>query len=393
MAALAPKLLAGYHTDPGLVPEKQENEDCAAYRETPLGHLFVLCDGMGGHHAGREASHLAVQTIFDEVQKAHDTGDKRDRGLVLADAMGEAGRRVFGLGGAPGIAGRPGSTAVALLVHDGGTEVAHIGDSRAYVVRGGQIWPLTRDHSVVQQLVDAGMLKREEMAAHPESNKILRALGLSDTPEIELRPDIVHQAKGDVFVLTSDGITDVVQDTDLLGLVTASGGDMTALCLRSVELANARGGPDNATIIAYRVDDPGLREGASTVRGFTEEDTRDSMLPGAPPPKVQKGGGYTLKMQVYTAPPPPPPVGAAAAQGSATATPPPVPRDAPAPTIPDEAPPSSAVVHPPKRPVALGVALFAVGLLVAIGSVVALFASHDEAPAPMLETPPASSSK
>ncbi len=393
MTALAPRLVVAHRTDPGLVPEKQENEDCAGYRETPLGHLLVLCDGMGGHAAGREASQLAVQVIFDEVVRAHAVGDARDRGIILADAMGEAGRRVFALGATHAHAGRPGSTAVALLVHDGGTEVAHIGDSRAYVVRSGQLWPLTRDHSVVQDLVDAGVLKREDMSAHPDSNKILRALGLSEQPEIELRPDIILQAKGDVYLLTSDGITDAMSEAELLGLVSGAAGDMSQLCARAIDLANAHGGPDNATIVAFQVVEAGLRERASSTRGFTEEDTRDSILPGDPPPKVQKGAGYTLKMQAFTSPPAPPPPTARPAPGISGRTEPlpaATPR-APAPTIPDDPPPS---IHPTpaKRPLGLGVALVVAGLALVVGSVVSLLATHDEAPAPLLQTPPASSS-
>lgn len=242
-------------SDPGRDPTKQINEDACAYRETRLGHLLVVCDGMGGHEAGREASTLAVQTILAMVEGAP---EGLSPGQVLKGAIEQAGRAVFQLGG-PGMqAGRPGSTVVSLLVHPGGTDVAHVGDSRAYCIRGAQIYPLTRDHSMVQQMIDAGFLRPEEAYGHPDANKITRALGLREATDVELRPEPLLHELGDILLLGTDGLFDVMRPEEALEVVLAAG-DLRVAADKLVELANARGGPDNITVQLARVLDPGLR--------------------------------------------------------------------------------------------------------------------------------------
>ena len=161
-------------SDAGRDPSKQINEDAAGYAETPLGHLAVVCDGMGGHAGGREASQAAVRTI---LESAREPSGELAPGLMLKRAVEAAGRAVYAVGGNAPPELRPGSTAVAVMLHAGGAEVAHAGDSRAYLVRGSRIERLTRDHSMVQQLVDSGVLTPEQAVAHPDANKITRASG------------------------------------------------------------------------------------------------------------------------------------------------------------------------------------------------------------------------
>jgi len=249
---LLPKVEVAQRTDPGKDPEKQVNEDSSRYGETPFGHLGVLCDGMGGHEGGREASTLAVESIFRHVMNAATRADipasVRAR-EVLRDAIAVANAEVFGLGSAR-VETRPGSTVVAVLVHPLGTEVAHVGDSRCYVVHRGLIQAATRDHSKVQQLVDAGLLSAEEAPAHPDSNMITRALGMSPTVDVEVqRASVVHEA-GDTFILCSDGLTDLVTAPEILEKVAAGPPPQAAREL--VDLANARGGHDNITVVIVR---------------------------------------------------------------------------------------------------------------------------------------------
>ncbi len=211
-------------TDPGRDPAKQINEDAFGERATAVGHLAFVCDGMGGHENGREASNLAVQTILEWFANTPAGGSPRD---ALRGAIEEANRRVFRLGG-PGRpvqtggvgggvvhAGHAGSTCVAILVHAGGTEVAHVGDSRAFLIHAGAIFQVTRDHSMVQQMVDAQLLTAEQAAHHPEANKITRALGIAPDVEVELRAQPLLHAPGDVFVLSSDGLTDLVSAQEI----------------------------------------------------------------------------------------------------------------------------------------------------------------------------------
>jgi PPM family protein phosphatase len=234
-------------SDPGRDPEKQVNEDACGHRETRFGHLCVVCDGMGGHAAGREAAELAATTIFEVFEGASEGTPPAE---LLRSAIEEANRRVHVMRTSEVAMGRPGSTVVAVLLHGGGTEVAHVGDSRAYLVEHGQIFRLTRDHSIVQELVDRGLLSPERAAHHPEANRITRALGMAVEISAELLPQPVHHVAGDAFVLCSDGLSDLVADGEILGIVGAE--PPAQAVAKLVDMANARGGHDNVTVVVLR---------------------------------------------------------------------------------------------------------------------------------------------
>lgn len=239
-------------SDPGRDPNKQINEDSCGYAESKFGHLCVLCDGMGGHYGGREASRLAIATIFDVIERSPDTTAPID---ALRAAIQEAGRRVYGLGGPPENRARPGSTVVAMVLHDRGVDVAHVGDSRAYCIRADQIYPLTRDHSMVQGMVDAGLLTEAQAIGHPDSNKITRALGMGTEPDVEVRPEPMELFVGDVLLMSSDGLTDLVLPADILSTAqrALAAGGVAGACQALVALANERGGHDNITVQIARV--------------------------------------------------------------------------------------------------------------------------------------------
>ena len=202
---------------------------------------------MGGHAAGREAAELAVATIFEMFEQAPEGAAPAG---VLRAAIEEASRRVHVMPTSEVALGRPGSTVVAVLMHAQGTEVAHVGDSRVYLVHEGQIFRVTRDHSIVQELVDRGLLTPQQAAHHPDANRITRALGMAPDVEAELRPQPVQHVAGDAFVLCSDGLSDLVEDAEILAIV---GGDPAAQAVgKLVDLANARGGHDNITVIVLR---------------------------------------------------------------------------------------------------------------------------------------------
>jgi serine/threonine protein phosphatase PrpC len=233
-------------SDPGRDPTKQVNEDACGHRETRLGHLCVVCDGMGGHAAGREAAELALATIFETFEQAPEGAP---HAAVLRSAVEEASRRVYAMP-TNEAGGRPGSTVVAVLMHARGTEIAHVGDSRVYLVHEGQIARVTRDHSIVQEMVDRGLLTLEQAAQHPDANRITRALGMAAEIEVEVRPSPVHHVTGDAFILCSDGLSDLVEDPEILDTV----GNVPAAQAvgKLVDLANARGGHDNITVLVLR---------------------------------------------------------------------------------------------------------------------------------------------
>lgn len=232
-------------SDAGRDPDKQINEDASGYAETRLGHLAVVCDGMGGHLGGQEASATAVRTLLDHVAKAPEDVAP---GPVLKQGIELAAAAVYEVGGDAPADARPGATCVAVLVHDAGAEIAHVGDSRLYRVRGSTIVQVTQDHSVVQEMVNAGVLTPEQAVDHPEANQITRALGTHEHVEVELRDPPLDLRPGDTLVLTSDGLTDLVEADEICSEVTThlAAGPAVA-CQVLVDLANRRGGHDNIT--------------------------------------------------------------------------------------------------------------------------------------------------
>ncbi len=259
-------------SDPGRDPEKQVNEDACGHRETRHGHLCVVCDGMGGHASGREAAELALATIIETLSNApEDTAPA----LALRSAIEEANRRIHEMHSSEVALGRPGATVVAVLLHPKGTEVVHVGDSRAYLVHQGQISRLTRDHSIVQELVDRGLLTPEQAAHHPEANRITRALGMAPEVDAEVRSEPVRHVTGDAMVLCTDGLCDLVEDHEIQAIV---GSEPAAQAVgKLVDLANARGGHDNVTVAVLRA-----RETASASTGPVAVTVAQTGSPPAP---------------------------------------------------------------------------------------------------------------
>ncbi len=242
-----PALEVAIATDSGRMPEKQVNEDCALARATRHGHLVVVCDGMGGHVGGKEASNIAVETIFHVV----DNAGQGPPAQILAEAVREANRQVHGRHTTmPELKGM-GSTCVAILTHPGGTEVAHVGDSRVYLLTQQQLYQVTKDHSLVQRLVDANMLTPEEAASHPSANQITNALGMKPEVEVEVRPQPFPFGAGDTFILCSDGLSDEIGQQDIVQIL-APWPSAPEAAQRMVDLANARGGHDNITVAIVR---------------------------------------------------------------------------------------------------------------------------------------------
>ncbi|MEO8878112.1 MAG: protein phosphatase 2C domain-containing protein, partial [Polyangiaceae bacterium] len=279
-------------SDPGRDPSKQINEDACAYRITPLGHLAVVCDGMGGHEGGKAASNRAIAAIFDAFERGSQQAETTPRGRaeLLKSALVHANAEVFALA-PPELHARPGSTVVALLLHPGGVEVAHVGDSRIYLVHGSQVVPLTRDHSVVEQLVAAGVLTPEQASSHPDANQIVRALGMKHDVDVELAPEPFSFVAGDTFILCSDGLSDLVKPEDFLQIVGSAPAAQIAGQL--VDLANARGGHDNITVQVLRAresaDAPAQKPLAPTMVAQTvvdappETQRPPTYIPPAPP--------------------------------------------------------------------------------------------------------------
>lgn len=224
---------------------RAQNEDRFLVDE-PLG-LFLVADGMGGHNAGQRASEIAVEAARRAVA-APRAGSLSER---LRQALADANHAVWDAArGDPDLAGM-GTTAVALLVEDARAALAHVGDSRAYLLRAGALRQLTHDHSLVAELVRRHELSESAARAHPHRHVLTRALGVRpdaapDLAELEL-------GEGDRFLLCSDGLTAHVDDGELAGHA-AGEGDPDGVCEALVDLANARGGEDNVTVVLVRCE-------------------------------------------------------------------------------------------------------------------------------------------
>jgi serine/threonine protein phosphatase PrpC len=291
-----PAVEIAVRTDPGRDPDKQVNEDAAAHAEVRLGLLAVVCDGMGGHAGGKEASELAVKSIVEIVTAAPDKTAARD---ALRVAIEEANRRVWGMPTNEG-GYRPGSTVVAILAHAGGAEIAHVGDSRIYLVHSGAITQVTKDHSMVQEMVDRNIIKAEEAAKHPDANKIMRALGIAKDVEVDVRPEPILFVAGDVFILCSDGLSDLVTATEILEIAGSRPAAQAAGQL--VDLANARGGHDNITAMVVRMKGGACAGDAATLVKTIGLTAHERVSASAPSSAASSEQGSGPRGTVLTAP-------------------------------------------------------------------------------------------
>jgi serine/threonine protein phosphatase PrpC len=213
--------------------------------------VFAVADGLGGHQGGEVASAAAVAPLaaFDDRELATPT----EAAEALAAAIQEANSAILDRAlGDPSLWGMGTTMTAAAITADGHLQLAHVGDSRAYLLRDGALEQLTTDHTVVGELVRRGRLTPELAAVHPERSILTRAVGLDpripvDTPDpLDLRP-------GDQYLLCSDGLTEVVADPTIAELLSTNE-DGSAACRSLIDAANEAGGPDNITVVLVRVD-------------------------------------------------------------------------------------------------------------------------------------------
>lgn len=246
--------------------KRKHNED--AYSLDQEEGLFVVADGMGGHAAGEVASKITVETIAEFIastrQKEEATWPfKYNHSLHfnsnrLAVAIEKANERVMAAVAAqPWLKGM-GTTVVAGLMNEKILALAHVGDSRAYLYRGGQLSRLTDDHSWVHEQVAAGILTEDEAKSHPLKNVVTRALGGGPS----VAPDLQELAfsPGDLYLFCSDGLTTMLSDEEI-GETVGAEADPEKLCQKLIEQANERGGVDNITVVVVLIP-----EGAGDAR-------------------------------------------------------------------------------------------------------------------------------
>jgi PPM family protein phosphatase len=206
--------------------------------------LFAIADGMGGANAGEVAAGLAAGAL----REMEDGGSGEE---AVATLIQEANRRVYQRATEDASASGMGTTMTVALLEDGHVRIGHVGDSRAYLIRNGELSQLTDDHSLVGELVRSGKLAPEDAETHPQRSVITRALGTD--PDVDVDTVTVETRSGDVFLLCSDGLYSMVGNERILELVERYRGDLRAAAKALIAAANKGGGDDNITVVAFEI--------------------------------------------------------------------------------------------------------------------------------------------
>jgi protein phosphatase len=237
---------------------RRRNEDSHVVRPP----LFAVADGMGGAQAGEVASRLAAAAL--DESGGNGRGEQQ-----IVELVQEANRRVFQRANEDAATQGMGTTMTVALVDDADGTIAfgHVGDSRAYRVRDGVLEQLTDDHSLVGELVRSGRLSPEEAGSHPQRSVITRAVGTE--PDVDVDTFTVEGRAGDVYLICSDGLTDMVAEEQILDAVERSGGDLDRAARSLVDAANKGGGEDNITVILFSLTDaPAPEEAVGDTRAL-----------------------------------------------------------------------------------------------------------------------------
>ena len=246
-------------TDTGLV--RDHNED-AIGSDMDIG-LLVLADGMGGYNAGEVASGIAVKTTMDMVQELIEHEDRaaidQETGLlrqtiVLRDAITRANKLIYQTSKTKSDCEGMGTTIVACLFYDNMVSIAHVGDSRLYRLRDQNFAQITKDHSLLRELVDRGFYSPEEAQRSLNRNYVTRALGIEPTVEVEINEEKVRPQ--DVYVLCSDGLSDMVDDEDIHLTISTFNANLNLIGQQLIRLTNDNGGRDNVSIVVAKVLKP-----------------------------------------------------------------------------------------------------------------------------------------
>ena len=227
----------------GLV--RKANEDSigslTSKQTNGYGDIFVVCDGMGGHVGGATASQTAVKCILEYFEKANPNPI-----IALEKAISFANQQIFGLAQQdPSLKGM-GTTCTVLLCKEDKIYIAHVGDSRIYINTDNKLYRITKDHSFVQKLVDAGQLEDSEMETHPRKNELTKALGIAANVEVEVAENPILPKSGDKFLMCSDGLCGLVNDLTISNTINNTVGLDSVNEL--IQLAENAGGNDNISV-------------------------------------------------------------------------------------------------------------------------------------------------
>ncbi len=294
------KLIAACKTDVGQQREQNEDNACALLAENGEAGLFIVADGMGGYQAGEVASRITVEKIRDalksylvpiydqptvrltpiseqetirlnalasdddatiemnpakggkgKTRKLPETITAKNMEEQLKAAIRQANKAILSYGEEQSAARGLGSTVTMVLIHNGQAHIANVGDSRTYLLRQGELLPLTKDHSLVAKLVETKQIDPDEVYTHPQRNLIYQSLGAGHK---HVDPDVFHETLrvGDILLLCTDGLWEMVRPPDLLKALTEQS-DVEKICDTLINLANANGGEDNISAVVVQV--------------------------------------------------------------------------------------------------------------------------------------------
>ena len=235
--------MVGIVSDIGMV--RNLNEDYAKYLECNDFKIYVVADGMGGHNAGEVASKMAAEGIVNYVGENFSENTKD---VVLKNAIEKDNKDIYFHSLKNDCLNGMGTTITACLITKDWIKIANVGDSSCFGITNNEIIKITKDHSLVQELVDSGSISENEAANHPKKNIITRAIGTSDKVNVDIF-DIIEN-KYDKYVLCSDGLTNELTKEDIIKVINEEK-DLSLACERLVNIAKYKGGRDNITVLLF----------------------------------------------------------------------------------------------------------------------------------------------
>ncbi len=238
--------MVGMITDVGNV--RKTNEDYLSYHLDENNAIYVVADGMGGHNAGEVASKMAVESIIENIKSKESKANGED----LIEAIKEANKKVYEYSLGTSNLNGMGTTVTACLVQGNKAWVGNVGDSSLFIVEDNLIYKLTKDHSLVQELVDDGSITEKEALSHPNKNIITRAVGTDDKVEVDLyEVDLTDEVKH--IILCTDGLSNEVSKEEIYDMIKSEK-DYMIICEKLIALAKDRGARDNISFMIFGGD-------------------------------------------------------------------------------------------------------------------------------------------
>ncbi len=235
--------------------QRKDNQDSYGFFEPKTeeeflkkGRLFIVADGLGGHKGGRVASNMAVKIVGEEYYKS----EHEDIYTALVSAIEIANRKIFEKGNSDEALERMGTTCTTVVIRQPYLYLAHVGDSRAYIIRENIIKQISTDHTLVEEMVNSGILSKNEAKTHPDSHILTRSLGIHEEVEVDILDPPIKLEEGDVIFLCSDGLTIYLNDEEIKKIVQKE--DINKASEKLIDIANSRGGRDNITVEIIKVN-------------------------------------------------------------------------------------------------------------------------------------------